>query len=788
MLAESFREHHPEGRFVTLVVDGDAGIRIPTTPAMEIVVPSDLRIDHAEYLRMAGVYTVLEHSTAIKPFFLQDLLVRDGWDHVLYLDPDMEVHAPLEDIAGRARSNGIVLNPHLLEPFTVNRLLTDHETAVLQAGTYNLGFCAVNDSAAAMLEWWAERLARDCVVDTQSGWFVDQKWINLVPSMFGADVVVEAGFNVAWWNLPNRHVTRDGSGWRVNDEPLRLFHFSGYDPRTPWIFSKHAGPHPRFLMSENDAVRALCDRYGEQLIAAGFIAHKSQQYGYGFVGESLPYDARMRRLYRNALLTHEWGEEEEEPPNPFSDPEAFVDWLGTPQTEPWHGYRIGRYLEDVWVGHDELHDRIPTPHADHSRAFLEWVFDVGVDVEEIPAELIPSPEDALVSLPQLPMVTGDGITVGGYLAAESGTGEYARLIADALDATGMRHRTLTYRRTLSRQGLTRASRSGDDSDFDVNIACVNADRIQLFNHEMGPGFRQGRYTIGCWHWEVEDFPAQFDDSFGAVDEVWAASRFARDAIASRAGNTPVLALPPVVRPPAPTEPGARAYLGIEAGFLFHFSFDFDSVVRRKNPEGIIEAYRRAFPTSSDGAALLIKTLNGERYPFELEFLREAARTRTDITILDAYLPEPVKNGLIAECDCYVSLHRSEGFGLTMAEAMARGVPVIATAYSGNLDFMNEENSLLVPVERFTPVGPGSDPYPPDSVWAEPDLDEAARLMQEVRAAPDVARQRARGAASDILLDNCLETLATWIADRVRVVRASRGVPIDIDDSIASATR
>ena len=122
-----------------------------------------------------------------------------------------------------------------------------------------------------------------------------------------------------------------------------------------------------------------------------------------------------------------------------------------------------------------------------------------------------------------------------------------------------------------------------------------------------------------------------------------------------------------------------------------------STIQRKNPVGLIEAFRRAF-AAGEGPRLLIKTINAPLRPLHEEALLDAAQGRPDIHIVDRSLTAEEMDGLIAGCDCYVSLHRSEGFGLTMAEAMAVGKPVIATAYSGNVDFMNRDNSLLVDYE------------------------------------------------------------------------------------------
>ncbi len=311
--------------------------------------------------------------------------------------------------------------------------------------------------------------------------------------------------------------------------------------------------------------------------------------------------------------------------------------------------------------------------------------------------------------------------VSGYFTAEAGVGEAARRVLAAVAHAELPHSVLTYDRTPSRRGHPLTGVSGDDHAYDINLICVNADHLPNFNHEMGAPFRDGRYTVGLWWWEVDRFPERYRAALDIVDEVWVGSDFVRASVA-RATEKPVLTLPIPVTAPVPS-PGTRARLGLDGGFLFYFSFDFDSVVTRKNPAGLIEAFRAAF-APGDGARLLIRGINGDRHMLALEELRYAASDRSDITVLDGYLDSGAKDGLMCECDCYVSLHRSEGLGLTMAEAMAAGRPVIATAHAGNLEFMNASNSLLVPVRELRPVGAGSPPIRrtrsgPSRTWMPP---------------------------------------------------------------------
>jgi glycosyltransferase involved in cell wall biosynthesis len=199
---------------------------------------------------------------------------------------------------------------------------------------------------------------------------------------------------------------------------------------------------------------------------------------------------------------------------------------------------------------------------------------------------------------------------------------------------------------------------------------------------------------------------------------------------------------------------------------FFFAYDHLSIFDRKNPVGLVDAFLQAFP-QGDGPALVVKAINGHVRPQESERLREAIGARTDVHLFEEYLTADALGGLMDQCLAYVSLHRSEGYGFTMAEAMVRAKPVIATAYSGNLDFMDDDTSLLVP---WTPrrVGKWHDPYPAGATWAEPDLGVAAEHLRWVVEHPDEAKAMGERARQHHLAHRTMEQAAAFIRDRVDV--------------------
>ena len=203
---------------------------------------------------------------------------------------------------------------------------------------------------------------------------------------------------------------------------------------------------------------------------------------------------------------------------------------------------------------------------------------------------------------------------------------------------------------------------------------------------------------------------------------------------------------PLVAPPV-REGVGRSDFGLSSGFTFLFTFDFFSITKRKNPLGLIDAYKAAFGPD-DGAQLVLKTINGSHRIRELEAIKWALRGRPDIVLKDEYIEADLAGALMNCCDAYVSLHRSEGLGLTLAEAMLLGKPVIATGYGGNMDFMTEENSVLVAWERNA-VGSGAGPYDPTADWAEPSLSDAAAKMRYLFEHRDAAAATGRIARRDL---------------------------------------
>ena len=306
------------------------------------------------------------------------------------------------------------------------------------------------------------------------------------------------------------------------------------------------------------------------------------------------------------------------------------------------------------------------------------------------------------------------VNVAGFLRGGLGLGEAARLYVAALQAAGVPVRTTTIDVRLpdiagAKQKVVEFTEMGADLETAFNLVCVNAPELPAFAADVGHEFFEGRRTIGVWAWEVDRIPADWAPAFPLVDEIWVYSQYVAE-ILSRAAMVPVVRVPlAVIRPVVPE--GTVLDLGLPDRFTFLFLFDFYSTLVRKNPLGLIDAFKRAFEPG-EGPQLVLKSHNGDYKPERLASVLAAIGDRPDILLVDRFLTPAEKNALMDRSDCYVSLHRAEGFGLTLAEAMALGKPVIATGYSANTDFMTPANSYLVE-HGYTEVGPEGENYPAD---------------------------------------------------------------------------
>lgn len=320
-----------------------------------------------------------------------------------------------------------------------------------------------------------------------------------------------------------------------------------------------------------------------------------------------------------------------------------------------------------------------------------------------------------------------GVNLIGFSRSETGMGESCRLAAKAIETTGLpfgiMHVGLD---NLVNTDLSWAHKELAEPRFKTNLFHINAPEMPLILERFGEALMEGRNNIGYWAWELPEFPDEYLHGFRRLDEIWVPSKFVRDSIAAKS-NIPVIVIPHGIYIEELPEHLNRQWFGLpDDRFLFLCMYDSYSIKARKNPQAVIEAFRKLTAANDVRAELVVKI----NHPTEEETaaLREQLGGLPNVRIIDRVLDRNEARALIRASDCFVSLHRSEGFGLPLAEAMYMGKPVIGTNWSGNTDFMNPSNAGTVNF-RLVKVGQDFGPYKAHQLWAEPDIEHAAFLMR-----------------------------------------------------------
>ena len=324
-----------------------------------------------------------------------------------------------------------------------------------------------------------------------------------------------------------------------------------------------------------------------------------------------------------------------------------------------------------------------------------------------------------------------GANLIGYAHAELGMGEHVRMTTAALATTDVKFGVLNFNVGMrSRQRATLEHGELITSNvYRANIFHINADQmLKAFSH-LGRNFFEQRYNILYPFWELAKWPDEWVSILGLVEEVWAPTRFIQAAIAERT-SLPVVYMPVCISPPPPSGL-RRAHFGLpEDRVLFLFAFDFFSYIERKNPFAAIRAFKKAFPDRTTRAGLVIKVMNGDARNSEWVRMINLIGNDPRIFVLNKTMSRQEVIDLYVVTDCFVSLHRSEGFGLGPAEAMHLNKPVIVTNYSGNTDYTLADNSCLVDY-KLIPVESGQYICENGQVWADPDVEHAAWYMRKL---------------------------------------------------------
>lgn len=769
--------HHPDSSIFLLQVGGErswAG-REPLPSTVTILSLSEIGITPATIgqLRASSVSDE-EYLLTLQPWLLRAVLDQ-GSTAAMFVADDVHVVGSLEPVAARAASTGAAFlrrSPALQASTATTLWRGDDEPSI------DPDLLCVGASGKGFLErWQAASLQRAMGEGPGISEFLDR-----APDEFPDSIISEPGFNVGWWNL-NLVAGVASLGPRALPPSISALHLHGFDARRPHLLTTATLPHLPALLSERPGLASMCRDYARRVLESspaamwgGWASHADLEAGAGALATTLW--AEEVGMDRFAAACWERARERAAigrcPPPPEPRDDNRTEWTRWLQSPP-EGSRlpVGRYLMEVYRSRPDL--QVAFPDLVHEPGALwGWAKTYGRRELGIPDELLVDPEATLAGAepPALrDRAGGDsgptlGVNVVGLMGEHLGLGEAARQLLSALQVAGVPFRTLEVASSGGSR-LRQPALSGPEAPwFPINIVCLNPPELQGYRERVGRRLWDGRYTVGIWVWETETIPYSWRQAADLVDEIWVPSEYVRRAL-SPAVTVPIYTVPHAV--PAPSHPRYmdRQYLGLPDRYTFLFLFDFFSSIQRKNPLGLVRAFQQAF-APGEGPQLVIKTIHGHRHRADFEELLLAVNGRDDILLCDRVLTSDERAALLDASDCYVSLHRAEGFGLTLAESMALGKPVVATGYSGNLEYMTPENSYLVKYSR-TRVGVDWDRYPADHVWADPDLVDAASVLREVWSDPGTARDRAARAQVEIASSCSPEVVGALVRQRLEEV-------------------
>ncbi|WP_338115844.1 glycosyltransferase [Paenibacillus monticola] len=325
-----------------------------------------------------------------------------------------------------------------------------------------------------------------------------------------------------------------------------------------------------------------------------------------------------------------------------------------------------------------------------------------------------------------------GVNLVGYSRAEMGIGESCRIAARSMSAVDIPFGIINFIGTnsASMNDDTWVQKEIREPKYNLNIFHINAEQmIEIYAH-YGNSIFKDRYNIGYWHWELPDFPDEWKESFNLVDEIWAPSTFVVDSIAMKS-PVPVVKIPHSIEVRISNKRDRSYFQLPEHTFLFLSMYDLKSYQDRKNPQASIKAFQLAFLPDDQSVGLVIKVNSAQQQrSSELDELHSLIGNYKNIYLIEKTLSRNDTNALISVTDSYISLHRSEGFGLGLAEAMYLGKPVIGTNWSSNIDFMNHSNSCLVDY-NLVQLNHDHGPYKAYQYWADPDVEHASRYMRKL---------------------------------------------------------
>jgi glycosyltransferase involved in cell wall biosynthesis len=832
VLVDSFHRYHPETPFFLLLVDEVEGYFKPEEEEFELVELEQLNISNfTQFIFKYNILELntavkpyfLEYL--FDTYKLKKLCYFDT--DILILQPVTPLFDLLEKYSIVLTPH--IISP-IEEDGLKPSELTIIQAGIYNLGFIALSNTPITKQ---FLKWWQARLYNKCVMSLEQGIHVDQKWVDFAPAFCeGVYILKEPGYNVAYWNLNSRKVEIKGQEVFVNGKPGYFFHFSGFNPKDIKPVSKHQDRFDinkigqakilfeqyRELVLARGYERCLAWPYAFGKFDNGVniadivrklylnMGEKVDRFGNPFVtsGQN-SYFSYLNQIIDKSSISRLWYEIYKSKPNLQQaypdvfgkDRNGFIEWIlvsgryehniddrlipsrqsvskNRPVNDPTQN-KLKSILRRLLFSRvvRKIYKTFLRPMIPYLKTLLKMTFGrnhwIWQRLTYVNSRLNDQPIHSKTenNSQNVGQVKPFGVNICGYMNSEKGVGEAVRSNIRDFEILNIPYELNNICDYTSINNDKTYTEYSDRNPYLINLVQVNADAVPNFMEKYDKTYLQGHYNIGYWNWELSTFPPDWLSSFEYFDEIWVPTCFTQDSV-SHKSPVPVIKIPLSMNEDFKLADLNRTHFNLDQdSFVFLFIFDFHSYAKRKNPLAIIQAFQKAF-VKKDNVNLVLKCSHPEKDTTYFKQLQDAAKN-TNIIIINRILDREEINSLMCLSDCYVSLHRSEGFGLTISEAMRMSKPVIATGYSGNMDFMNINNSFPV---KYKLVEVGEKDYPPFKsgyMWADPDINHAAELMRFVYDNQDYAVKIGKQAAEDVKRDLSPLTISDIIKKRFELI-------------------
>lgn len=367
-----------------------------------------------------------------------------------------------------------------------------------------------------------------------------------------------------------------------------------------------------------------------------------------------------------------------------------------------------------------------------------------------------------------------GVNILGYFKYQNSLSELGTIIVKCMESANIPYVINLINCSNNNPSNEKINNFNEINIYPINILVYNYDCVDDVLSQKGQNYFIGKYNIGIWCWELEKFCDVQLQKIKYFNEIWTISEFCKQSI-SKSISLPVnvIKLPVFIKNDLPYFPNID-----KTKFIVLFCFDYHSIFERKNPLSVINVFKTTFGTNNN-VSLIIKSINSQYYDKERKSIEAAIQNQNNIILINNSVGRDEMLSLINSCDVYISLHRSEGLGMSIKEAMYLGKPTIATNYSGNLDFMSNENSLLVdynkiPIPSYVPI---YGKY--ETKWADPNIEDAVKKLKLLYENNDLRKSLGKNAKNDIgnkfnletcsnILKNNLLSIHKIILDQYRI--------------------